>query len=600
MVPENGPNEKSFQHGSGEVWVKGGKVFVRNPFGTGKVPTITPCPGIDLLVNGVKILEKTAVREEDEIIIKSHSLEEPGSYKIRVAPGGLSAVLEFKVGSASRYVIQDHKPESNLVIKVVNLVEKTCPFNLAGIMQDMAGKNISFGIKHGEIQAIISRLEDGLYLIAEGEPPGDTVNERVELNFAKEPEEQKVSEESEKVNYRDLVEIPSVEPGTLLAVKHFGIQGNPGRKVTGEIIPPAKPQVFELTGGKGVDISPDDSKAFAKIGGRPLVKKTGNRYMIDVDPVLKKKGDVDIGSGNIRFKGDVLIHGNVCEGMTVQAAGKINILGMVFDARIAAQGDITVGQNITGGNLVAGGNNSFFKAFYKIFEELNADFSEIARLLPGLAQHPKLKDVKTGQLVQLLIDKKYARMPGLIAEMTKLSGQNSFILPREMANLLEKVERGLSGLNLLKLDSVGQLLNILSEMKNVQQVMNNMAQDMANITFGYSVNSKIEASGDVTVGGRGCINTTIRAGRNVNVKGVFRGGEIIANGDVILNEAGSEMGARTLIKTGDGKKVFIKKAYEGVRIQIAKRQANITTLQNNIKAELDEAGALMIYSAIRG
>lgn len=600
MVPENGPNEKSFQHGSGEVWVKGGKVFVKNPSGSGKVPTITPCPGIDLLINGEKVLEKIAIREEDEIIINSHSLEEPGSYKIRVAPGGLSAVLELKVGSASRYVIQDHEPESDLVLRVANLTEKTCSFNLVGIMQDMAGKNIHFGIKHGEIQDIIAKLEDGLYLIAEGEPPGETVNERVELNFAKGPEEQKVSEESDKVNFRDLVEIPSVDPGTLLAVKHFGVQGNPGRKVTGEIIPPAKPQAFELTGGKGVDITPDGSKAFAKISGRPLVRKTGNRFVIDVDPVLQKRGDVDIGSGNIRFKGDIVVHGNVCEGMTVQAAGKINILGMIFDAQIAAQGDISVGQNITGGNLVAGGNNSFLKAFYKILEGLNADFSEIARLVPGLAQHPKLKDVKTGQLVQLLIDKKYARVPGLIAEMTKLSGQNSFILPREMADLLEKVEKGLSGFNLLKLDSVGQLLNILSEITNVQQIMNNMAQDMANISFGYSVNSKIEATGDVKVGGRGCINTTIRAGRNVNVKGVFRGGEIIAKGDVILNEAGSEMGAKTLIKTEEGKKVFIKKAYEGVKIQIANRQANITTLQNNIKAELDGDGALMIYSAIRG
>lgn len=219
------------------------------------------------------------------------------------------------------------------------------------------------------------------------------------MNFAQGPEEYKVSDESDKVNFRDMVEIPSVEPGALLAVKHFGVQGTPGRKVTGDIILSAKPQVFELTGGKGVDISPDGGKAYAKIGGRPMVKKMGNRYIIDVDPVLHKNGDVEIASGNIRFKGDVVIHGNVCKGMTVQAAGKINILGMVFDARIAAQGDIIVGQNITGSNLVAGGNNSFFKAFYKILEALHADVFEIAKLVPGLAQHPKLKDVRTGQLV---------------------------------------------------------------------------------------------------------------------------------------------------------------------------------------------------------
>ncbi|MCL6635207.1 MAG: FapA family protein [Peptococcaceae bacterium] len=597
MGPENRPDENIVQHGSGEVWIAGGKVYVKNPSGTGKVPTITPGQGVDLLVNGNRIMERTAVREDDEILIVPHTVEEPGSFQIRVGPGGMSATLELKMGTITRHVVQDSRPESDLVVKTVKLVEKTCPFTLAEIMQEMTRRNISFGIKHDEIQEILAKPEDGLYLIAEGIPPGDTVDERVELNFAAGPGEQKVSAESEKVNFRDMVEIPSVEPGALLAVKHFGVQGTPGRKVTGDIIPPAKPQVFELVGGKGVEISPDGSKAYASIGGRPVARKTGNRYFIDVEPVLHKKGDVDISSGNIRFKGDVVVHGNVCEGMTVQAAGKIDIRGMVFQARIAAQGDIKAGRNIMGSDIVAGGNNSFFKALHKILDSLHTDLAEIARVVPELARHPKMKDVKTGQLVQVLIDRKYGRVPGLIAEMVKLSGQNSFILPREMGQLLEKVEKNLSGLNLLKIESVEQLQSLLSEILDVQRVIDGMARDRAGITFGYAVNSRIEASGDVRVEGLGCINTTIRAGGNVNIKGVFRGGEIVAGGDVILNEAGSELGVRTLVRAGEGRKIYIKKAHGGVRIQIGDRRANITTLQLNIKAELDEDGSLSINSS---
>lgn len=597
MLPEDVLNEINLQQGSGEVWVKDGKVFVRNPSGTGKAPTITPCSGVDLSVNGNEVLETTAVSEKDEIIIKPQSKEEPGTYSVNVAQGGLSAVLEVKVGTVSRYLVQDCGPESDLVLKTVKVVDKLWPFQLAEIMQELAGKNISYGIKHSEIQAILSKPEDGFYLIAEGEPPGDTIDERVELNFATGPEEQKLVTESDKVNFRDKYEIPSVDPGALLAVKHPGVQGNPGMRVTGEIIPPAKPQVFELTGGKGVELLPDNTKAFARIGGRPVVKKLGNRYVIDVEPVLHKKGDVDISSGNIRFKGDIVIHGNVSEGMTIQASGKINIKGMVFESRIATQSDITVGQNITGSNLVAGGNNTFFKALYKTLESLHIDLTEIAKTIPSLTQHPKLKDVKTGQMIQLLIDKKYTRVPGFIAEMTKLSGENSFILPSDMDLLLGHVEKNLKGLNLLKIDSVVTFHKLISEIEEAQLVMEGMAKDKANIAFGYSINSNIEASGDVKVGGRGCINTTIRAGGAVNIKGVFRGGEIVAGGDIILNEAGSEMGAKTLIKAGDGKKVFVRKAYEGVRIQIGDRRANITSLQNNIKAELDEAGTLQIRSS---
>jgi hypothetical protein len=55
------------------------------------------------------------------------------------------------------------------------------------------------------------------------------------------------------------------------------------------------------------------------------------------------------------------------------------------------------------------------------------------------------------------------------------------------------------------------------------------------------------------------------------------------------------MGVRTLIRAKDGKKISIKKAHEGVRIKIGERLANITSVQNNIKAGLDEDGALVIY-----
>ena len=593
MTPENGSDDRNWRGANGEVWIKGGEVFVRDPSGTGKVPTVSPCVGIELFINGSKVEGKTAVNVNDEIVIKLCSVEEPGAYKITTTPGGVSAELELKLGTTTRYFIQDCEPENELVLKVDKQVEKICPCDLAGIMQEMAGKNITYGIKHSEIQAILSKPEDGLYLIAEGDPPGDTVDGRVELNFTTEPEERKVAE-GNKVNLRDMVEIPSVDPGALLAVKHPGVQGSPGRSVTGDIIPPKKPQVFELRGGKGVDISADGSQAYALISGRPLARRVGNCYIIDIDPVLRKEGDVDISSGNIRFKGDVIINGNVYEGMTVQAVGRINITGMVYQAMIGAQGDIRVGRNITGGSVVAGGNNTFFKALHSILDLLYADLSGAAGVVPGLVRHPRIKNVKVGQLVQLLIDKKYVRVPRLITEMIKLSEQNSFILPDGMDQLLERIEQNLSGINLLKLDSLDELNYLLSEMKNIQNILDGMASDKANITFSYAVNTRIEASGDVMVDGRGCINTFIRAGGNVNVKGVFRGGEIIAGGDVILNEVGSEVGARTLVASRDGRKIYIKKAFTGVWIRIGAHRVNITSVQYNIMAELDEDGFLIM------
>ncbi len=601
MAADNGAEIKSVENGFEGVWVKGGKVYVKNPVSDGGgVLTITPCVGVDLFINGNPVTGRTIVNEKDEIVLKPLATEEPGSYLLTVAPDGLSVLLQVEAGTVTRYSVEDTGPETDLVLRSVSRVESTCPFTLVEILQALSKKSVTFGIKHSEIQAIYSKPENGNYLIAEGEPPGETTNDCIDLKFPTGPEGQKIDTTGDRVNFRDIGEITSVDAGNLLAERYPGVQGKQGRKVNGEIIIPPKPVVCELTGGKGVEVSPDGNKVIALISGRPITKKLGKSCFIDVDPVLHKKGDIDIQSGNIRFKGDVIVHGNVCEGMTLQAAGKVNIMGMIFGAQIAAQGDITAVQNITGGNLVAGGNNSFFKAFNKLLEALYSDFSEMTRVVSDLAEQANKKNVKTGQLVQLLIDKKYARIPGLINEIIKLTGNNTFILPKEMVDLVSIMEKKLSGLNMLKIETFEELSKVLFEMKEVQRIIDNMAKNRANITFSYSVNSKIESSGDVKVEGGGCINTIINAGGNVNIKGVFRGGEVIACGDIILNEAGSEMGARTLVKTEGDRKVYIRKAFEGVRVQVGDRLASITSTQTNIKAELDEAGTLMIYHAGKG
>jgi uncharacterized protein (DUF342 family) len=596
MTEDISMDDGNLELGLGGIWVKDGKVIVKDPSADIGILAITPCEGAELIINGNIVTDRTKVSEKDEIVVNPLTVEEPGSFRITVDRDLLSAKLDVNVGTTTSYTIIDTGPEINLSLKTTCRSEKKCPFTLVEILQALAGKNITFGVKHSDIQAILSRKEDGSYLIAEGEAPGETVNDAVELKFNAGQEGQKTDDLSDKVNFRDLGQILSVEPGTLLAEKHVGYQGKPGRKVNGDIIVPPKPVTCEILAGKGVEISEDGCKIFSKISGRPIAKKLGKGFVIDVDPILHKKGDIDIQSGNVRFKGDVVVHGNICEGMTVQAAGRINILGMVFGAQIAAQGDITAVQNITGGNLIAGGNNTFFKTFYKHLEALQADLSEVSGMVANMTEQAKVKNIKTGQLVQLLIDKKYVRVPNLISEIIKISGQNTFIIPRAMVDLLGTIEKKLSGLNVLKIESPEEFQNIITEIRDVQSTINNMAQNKANITFAYSVNSKIEASGDVRVEGGGCINTTINAGGNVTVKGVFRGGEIQAGGNVILNEAGSEMGAKTFIKIEGGRKIMIRKAYEGVRIQIGGRMASITESQNNMKAELDDMGTLVIYN----
>lgn len=94
--------------------------------------------------------------------------------------------------------------------------------------------------------------------------------------------------------------------------------------------------------------------------------------------------------------------------------------------------------------------------------------------------------------------------------------------------------------------------------------------------------------------GQGCFNTDIRAGGNVDINGVFRGGEIVAGGRVSIGEAGSELGARTTIRVPEDRTIKIGKAYENVLLQIGGRSTLLSRLYLALEAKLDQEGRLNV------
>lgn len=572
---------------SGQAWVKDGKILVEDPSEGGRPATVTPCRGVILYVNGSKVLEKTPVTGQDEVVAEPEQHEEPGKLAARISPDGLAAYLDLTAAVVTRYTVDDRGPETDLVLSVSPVTERRCPLDMDGLIRRLADNKITYGVKREVIQSILEATQDGSYLIAEGDPPGETTNDQIDIVFEREVDVEKDKSSATKINLLDMHEILSVNEGALLAVRLPGVQGARGRMVIGDFISAPKPVVLELGAAKGARLSPDGNSAFAAHQGRPTAKKLGQTWYIGVDPVLKITGDVDISTGNIRFKGDVVVDGNIQEGMTVQASGKVTIKGMVYGVKIGAQGDVTVEQNITGSSIVAGGNNRVYGELKKFFENLSSDFEGIVASFSVLMQHPQLKNVNPGQIVQHLIDKKFTRIPGQIAELRKFSQQNEFILPVEVTGLVEKINSNLSGLNLLKLGSVEILNQIAEEINESLGLLDALSLSKAGITLSYAVNSSIEAAGNVAVNGRGCINTTIWAGGTVNVKGVFRGGRIIAGGDVLITEAGSDLGAPTLVRTVEGNRILIRKAHEGVKLQIGACQANVTAVKLGLKAESD-------------
>jgi hypothetical protein len=69
-----------------------------------------------------------------------------------------------------------------------------------------------------------------------------------------------------------------------------------------------------------------------------------------VRPLLDIPGDVDYSTGNIDYRGDVHIHGDVRENFFVRATGTVTVDGTVEAANVEAGGDLIVSSGVMGDN----------------------------------------------------------------------------------------------------------------------------------------------------------------------------------------------------------------------------------------------------------
>jgi uncharacterized protein (DUF342 family) len=146
------------------------------------------------------------------------------------------------------------------------------------------------------------------------------------------------------VDMRDLGDIICVKTGDPLAKKIPLTNGIPGYTVTGDILDSTPGSDIEILVGEGTALSQkNNSILVSTLVGLPRIIENG----MEVDSVYYLK-NVDIGTGHVKFKGSVIIDGDIGEGMKVVATGDISIGGFVESATLDAGGDITIAKGIIG------------------------------------------------------------------------------------------------------------------------------------------------------------------------------------------------------------------------------------------------------------
>ncbi|MCG8453755.1 MAG: FapA family protein [Spirochaetales bacterium] len=218
-------------------------------------------------------------------------------------------------------------------------------------VDDIRGFLANNSIVYGIMEDALAEYEnfpvyDTPFLVAEGHEPVHGEDAKVIYNFETEPDKIHIQErEDGSVDFKELNKYQNVVKGQPLARKVAPQPGKDGRTVFGRYIPAKDGADLQIGLGKNVTITDNGSTVIANESGHVMLKNG----KITVDTVLVIPGNVDARSGNVNVLGSVVIKGNVEDGFSVTAQGKIEVAGFVGKANLDAGGDIVVSRGINGG-----------------------------------------------------------------------------------------------------------------------------------------------------------------------------------------------------------------------------------------------------------
>lgn len=241
--------------------------------------------------------------------------------------------------TASKARVKISKDEMEAWIFIPDPLEDEQPYTVARIMDILAMNGVKSGIDQEMILRIAKeRLYNQEFRIAAGVYEENGVDGYFEYLFNTDFDRKPKLNEDGTVDYWSINVVEMVEAGQVIARYHEPIQGKNGMSVKGKVRIAKRGRPLVPLRGKGFTRSADNSTYTSDYDGK--IEFQQDRLV--VSPIYEIFGDADLTIGNIDFKGDVVIHGNVSSGIKINAGGSVTIDGLAEACNITAGKDVTI------------------------------------------------------------------------------------------------------------------------------------------------------------------------------------------------------------------------------------------------------------------
>lgn len=580
----------------GKVWVKEGQIYCQPS--ELHYPTISVGNGIKLLKNNEQIALSTIATKEDRFEIQTQDDSKDTIWNITMDSEKLNVYLHIEPGMKKTSKIKDIEPDYHIVLEAEETVEIINDLEYKEILQALNELRVIHGFNHSEIMKAVNTDTPGTFTIASGVSPKEGKNGRIELIVETEKKMGLKERANGTVDFRDIQVIPTVQKGQVVAKIHQPVPGIPGYTVTNEPIPPKQTYPLVVQCGKGITFLESQNKLVATEKGRPFFEQNGLMAKVSIIEKLVHRGEVNISSGNIRFKGDIDVLGNVEDGMMVEAEGNVEIFKNVYSASVSSNTNVVIRGNAIGSMISAGKQNIFASQMVYLLRNIQEEMKKMILTIEQLMNLPALKMTDHSKkgllpLIKILIEKKFKLLGTSVKQFISLSQKGNHLLDHQWLALAGQLKSCFFSTVMNEYHSFDSMIALE---KNLAEMIGQYAEDQDKDCFihlSYALNSHIYSGGDVRISGQGCYNSKIHAGGVVDINGVFRGGEIYSAQGVNIRESGSEGGVMNKIIVPSDGKIRMDLAREGTVIQIGIVKHTFQEECRNINARLDENARLV-------
>ncbi len=537
-------SEKNRFNQDGTVQISQGTVKVYDPSGTGSPAVIYPDPGAIIHVNAEVIRSPRILKSSDHVEIEPLEETLSGSVEVRVAKNGMKAEVLICPGITVSRKLKDQFSQREVMLAFAEERRKFLDVTVEDVYRALAEQGVNFGVDIRAIEQAVKTIVEDWVVVARGKEMVPGVNGYVELHVS--TGLQKIAHDEDlltQVNYKEKIQIPFVEQGDRLATIHPPQPGKPGSLVTGKVLEPPPVKSVQVVCKEGCVLSRDGGSIYANKPGKPVVEG-GKNDVFSITPVFVHNGDVDMKSGNIRFNGDIKTTGDVLEGMLIEAAGDIEIMGNTAGARLVSGKNIISHNNLINTRVEAGLLKTLYRALSPLLKEVEESLSTLFYGVEQLqlaltSKGKKVDDQETGRLAQIIVERKLENLPQIIAQIATRVHDQTIALPQSFLKSINTFKDLFQETGLLNIRSKADLLERIEETKEARHFVERMLEIPGSVEAGYVQNCTVVSGGNITVNGVGTYNSFFYAGGDVHIEKVARGGEITAEGNLYIGEAGS-------------------------------------------------------------